>query len=136
MTELFLAARIAVLSLIGAIQPVASDRQAKEFAADEDVLQSLRRNNDVPTIVRPVDARFVGPEANISVLARSIRSYGYRVIQLVSFPPEGVALDTQRDQQADGNTIRRMTEEALQIEAKYGVRYDGWGCVAQTGAAK
>ena len=101
-----------------------------EMAADAAVLDSLKLNGDVPTIRRPVDVRFVGRPENISKLQEEIATSGWRVVTTAPTDGGEIALDIQTDQTTDHAAIRGLTETALRIEAKYGVRYDGWGTVA------
>ena len=105
-------------------------RLEAELTADADVLRSLRDNGDVPSILRPVDARFVGRAASVATLETQIGSMGWRIVQRVPLSDGREALDVQRDQTTDAAAIRRLTEAALEIEGRYGVRYDGWGTVA------
>lgn len=100
-----------------------------EMAADADVIRSLNENGDVPTITRAVDIRYVGEAAAVAKLEADAGTLGLRVVQKTSDAQE-TALDVQRDQTTDPVAIRRLTEAALQIEAQYGVRYDGWGTLA------
>lgn len=100
-----------------------------EVAADADVIRSLKENGDVPTITRPIDIRFVGEAAAVAKLEADAGPLGLRVVQK-TFDAQETALDVQKDQTTDPVAIRRLTEAALQIEAQYGVRYDGWGTVA------
>lgn len=100
------------------------------MAADEDVLKSLERNGDVPTIKRPVDVRFIGQAGNIAKLQNDVATLGWRVVQRVPVDGGEMALDVQTDQTTDRVAIRNLTEAALRVEARYGVRYDGWGTVA------
>jgi hypothetical protein len=110
--------------------PIDLVRIEAEVAADEDVLKSLERNGDVPTIRRPVDVRFVGQAGNITKLQNDIATLGWRVVQRVPVDGGEMALDVQTDQTTDRVAIRNLTEAALRVEARYGVRYDGWGTVA------
>ena len=109
---------------------IARSRVEVELAADADVLRSLKRNGDKPSIIRPVDVRFVGSAGNIATLQKAIGSMGWRIIQRVPIGAVEEALDVQRGQTSDRDSIRRLTETALGIEAQFGVRYDGWGTVA------
>lgn len=109
---------------------IARSRVEVELAADADVLRSLKRNGDKPSIIRPVDVRFVGSAGNIATLQKAIGSMGWRIIQRVPIGAGEEALDVQRGQTSDRDSIRRLTETALGIEAQFGVRYDGWGTVA------
>ncbi|MDB5707903.1 MAG: hypothetical protein JWN66_5019 [Sphingomonas bacterium] len=107
-------------------------RLAAELAADADVVRSLRQNGDVPTIVRPVDVRFVGIADRVAKLVDAAPNLGWRVIQTVAQQDGTVALDLQRDQSTEGPALRALTEEALRTEAMFGVRYDGWGTAAES----
>lgn len=100
-----------------------------ETTADADVIRSLNKNGDVPTITRPVDIRFVGGAAALAKLEADAASLGLRVVQKTTDGQE-IALDVQKDQTTDPLAIRKLTEMALRIETQYGVRYDGWGTVA------
>jgi regulator of RNase E activity RraB len=112
--------------------PIDPQRVEAELAADADVLRSLNENGDVPTVVRPVDVRFIGSARTVGALEKQIGTLGWRVVQRVPLDDGTEALDVQRDQTTDHAAIRQLTEAALQIEAQYGVRYDGWGTVATT----
>lgn len=125
-------ASLLMLQQTPAAMPAKPDPQRveKELAADADVLRSLRDNGDVPGISRPVDVRFIGAAASIAALENRIGSLGWRVVQRVPTGDDSEALDVQRDQTTEPAEIRRLTEAALAIESRYGVRYDGWGTVA------
>ncbi|MBB3475418.1 ribonuclease E inhibitor RraB [Sphingomonas sp. BK345] len=105
-------------------------RVEKGLAADSEVLRSLRENGGEPNVLRPVDVRFVGTAARVAKLKKQISSLGWRVVQRVPVDADSEALDVQRDQTTDSAAIRRLTEAAREIEARFGVRYDGWGTVA------
>lgn len=111
-------------------QRIAPDRLASELAADADVIASLRRNGDDPAIVRAVDVRFVGPKENVEKLRAAVQRMGWRFIQTVGQEDGSVAIDLQRDQSTKVLALTALTKEALQIEAAFAVRYDGWGTVA------
>jgi hypothetical protein len=110
--------------------PIDPQRIDAELAADADVLRSLNENGDVSDITRPVDVRFVGAADSVRSLEEQIGRLGWRVVQRERLDDGTEALDVQRDQTTDPSAIRQLTEAALQIEAQYGVRYDGWGTVA------
>lgn len=101
-----------------------------ELAADADVLRSLKQNCDEPTVIRPVDIRFVGSTDDIATAEKAIGLMGWRIIQRVPMGAGEEALDVQRDQTTDPEAIRALTETALGLEAKFHVKYDGWGTVA------
>ncbi|MEZ0133243.1 MULTISPECIES: ribonuclease E inhibitor RraB [Novosphingobium] len=101
-----------------------------ELAADGDVLRSLNENGDKPFIIRPVDVRFTGSTQEIKALQKAISSLGWRIVQCVTIDTGEKALDVQRDQTTDRDAIRALTETALRLEAKFNVKYDGWGTVA------
>ena len=111
--------------------PIDPQRVEAELAADVDVLRSLNENGDIPSIVRPVDVRFVGSTDNVISLEKQIGPLGWRVVQRVPLEDGREALDVQREQTTDVTAIRQLTEAALEIEAQYDVHYDGWGTVAK-----
>ena len=106
------------------------ERFARHIASDADVLRSLADNGDDPSVERLVDVRFVGPRRAISALETKIDDFGWAVVERVQYDDGTDALDVQRKQKTDPHTIRKMTEQALQIEAQFAVIYDGWGTVA------
>ena len=118
---------------IAAMPPLSIDPQRleAELAADTDVLRSLRENGDVSSIARPIDVRFVGNAESVGSLEQQIGSLGWHVVQRVPLNDGSEALDVRRTQTTDLAAIRALTETALQIEARYGVHYDGWGTVAR-----
>lgn len=107
-----------------------SARLAAEFAADADVIRSLQGTGDTPSVVRPVDVRFVGDLNKIEALKAAISGLKWRVLQVVAVSGTEWACDVERDQSTDEAAIRSLTEDALQIEVEWDVRYDGWGTVA------
>lgn len=123
---------ILLLAEIAAVHLPSIDpaRVEAELAADADVLRSLNENGDKPAIIRPVDVRFVGSAANIARLQKAVGLIGWRIIQRAPIDGGEEALDVQRDQTTDLAAIRGMTETALGLEAKFNVRYDGWGTIA------
>lgn len=124
--------QLLLLAQAAAVSPNTVDLQRlnAELAADADVLRSLRSNGDVPSMIRPIDVRFVGPTDNVRLLEQKNGSLGWRVVQRVPLDDGSEALDVQRDQATDTIAIRRLTEAALQIEAQFSVHYDGWGTVS------
>ncbi|MHC9420150.1 ribonuclease E inhibitor RraB [Sphingomonas citri] len=94
------------------------------------MLRSLRDDGDEPNVPRPVDVRFVGSPACVAKLEEQISSMGWRVVQRVTVDADSKVLDVQRGQTTGPAAIRRLTEAALEIEARFCVRYDGWGTVA------
>ncbi len=44
-----------------------------------------------------------------------------------------MALFLAREQKADAPSIKALTLICLQIELLYGLDYEGWGCMAETG---
>lgn len=130
---LFISACVSTVQKAGRdIEWLRKSIQAAELRADADVMQSLRKNGDIPSIVRPVDVRFVGEAADIARLADAIRSVGWKVVQVVTLNDCQHALDIQRHQTTEPSAMRALTVEALNFVQTYNVRYDGWGAVAVT----
>jgi len=115
------------------VTPVDPERLAEELAADADVVRALRENGDVAEIVRPVDVHFEGDDEAISRVEDAAEELGWRVIEAVEEEDGLVTLWLQRDQTTTESALRALTEDALRIEAAYGVNYDGWGTAAETG---
>ena len=65
-----------------------------------------------------------------------MRGAGWAAIQMIEMDDGEYALDVQHQQTTEPDALQALTEIALKIETKYAVRYDGWGCVAQTGKTK
>lgn len=109
------------------------DVDPAQLAADADVLATLRRHGDVPTIPRTVDARFVGMGPQIAALARAAPRLGWKIVALQEDDrAQGFAYVTlARFQTVEPHAVRRLTEDSLRLAKKFLVRYDGWGCVAQ-----
>ena len=125
---------VAISLLIGPItmsQELDPKRLEDNLRADADVVRALRSNGDIETIVRPVDVRFVGKFIRIQRLRREITQRGWRFIQIVESTGGEYALDADRQQKTDQISLRELTEAALKIEIEFGVRFDGWGTVAQ-----
>lgn len=108
-------------------------RLAEELAADADVVHSLRENGDVPHIPRPVDVRFVGAFLNIQRLAKNLDQSDWHVLGMADLGGGVMALDIQRIQTTEPETLKALTVAALGLELRHGVRYDGWGTVATKG---
>lgn len=109
-------------------------RLAEELAADEDVIRALRENGDVAEVVRPVDAHFEGDADAISRIEDDAEQLGWRVVEVTEEDDGQATLWLQRNQTTTDSALRGLTEDALRIEAIYGVDYDGWGTVAETEA--
>lgn len=114
--------------------PFDPDRLAEELDADADVVRALRENGDVPTIVRPVDVHFVGEPDEIARLEDEIEGLGWTIVEAIEEDDGFVVLSVQRRQATTDAALRTLTEDALRIEAAYGVSYDGWGTAAENGA--
>ena len=123
---LALAALLFVQSPEAEAVPVDPVRLADTLENDSDMLRGLQEAGDVATIVRPLSVHFEGKGAAIAKLRPDASRLGWFVVS--NFVDSGdVVLNLERDQTTDAAAIRRMTEDALRIEAMYGVRYIGWG---------
>lgn len=112
---------------------VSPARLEEEWAADKDVLASLRENGDRAEIVRPVDVSFSGPEDALDKLEEDAAELGFEPIEREQDEDGGWTLFLGREQAADEASIRALTRLCLQIELAYDVEYDGWGCTAEDG---
>ena len=115
--------------------PFDAERLAEELAADADVVRALRDNGDAAEIIRPVDVHFVGEAEAIERLEDEIEDLGWTIVEIVSEDDGYVTLSVQREQATTDDALRALTEDALRIEAAYGISYDGWGTAAESGAA-
>lgn len=112
---------------------VSTARLEEEWAADKDVLASLRENGDRAEIVRPVDVSFSGSEDALDKLEGDAAELGFEPIEREQDEEGGWTLFLGREQAADEASIRALTRLCLQIELAYDVEYDGWGCTAEDG---
>lgn len=103
---------------------------AAERAADAGVMASLERNGDRPDVARRIDLRFKGDEARLRDLATVAGQLDLDVLQLVEAGGAGHVLDLSCRSDTREATIDALTRTALQIATRFGVTYDGWGCVA------
>jgi hypothetical protein len=123
--------------LLGIFMTVALDsiivnevRLKEEHAADADVLSSLERNGDCPSVVRAVGVRFVGLKPYIYGLAQAANSLGFTIIQIVEMPSGEEAIDLSLQSDTQKSSIEGLTLSALRMERHFMLRYDGWGTVA------
>ena len=113
---------------------VSPARLEEEWAADKDVLASLRENGDRSEIVRPVDVSFRGDDEALDKLEDEAAELGFEVIEREEDEDGEVCLFLMREQTTDDAAIKGLTKLCLQIEQAYDVEYDGWGCTAEDGA--
>lgn len=113
---------------------VSPARLEEEWAADKDVLASLRENGDRAEIVRPVDVSFRGDDEALDKLEEEAAELGFEVIEREEDEDGEVCLFLMREQTTDDVAIKGLTKLCLQIEQAYDVEYDGWGCTAEDGA--
>jgi regulator of RNase E activity RraB len=115
------------------IEPVDPARLAAEMEADADVLKALAANGDISTIARPVDLHFKGKQELIVALGDDADELGFEFVQFNEHEDGEWSVDFTLSSTIEPQVLAQLTERALEIEAAYGVDYDGWGCVAQTG---
>ena len=115
------------------LPPVDPARLEEEWQADQEVLANLSENDDRPEIPRSVDVSFRGPPDALDRLAEVAEELGFTVIEAEPSEDGEPWLFLERTQQTDAESIKSLTTTCLQIEAMFGLEYDGWGCVAQTG---
>ena len=112
---------------------VSPERLAEEWAADKDVLASLRENGDIAEIVRPVDVSFRGDDKALDRLEQNAAELGFTVIEREEDEDGEMSLFLGCEQAADEASIKALTLRCLQIELLYDVEYDGWGCTSEDG---
>ena len=111
------------------------DRFAQEWAADQDVLASLRSQGDRTSQIRAVDVSVRGHRGDLASVETHAVECGFEPIELVEFDTGEWRLTVSRQQTAEPQAIKHLTITALQIEAAFGVVYDGWGCITQNSKA-
>ena len=115
---------------------VSPERLAEEWAADKNVLASLRENGDVPEILRAVDVSFRGSDDALDRLEESAGELGFEVIEREADEDGEMSLFLGCEQATDDASIKALTVRCLQIELLYDVEYDGWGCTAEDGSGE
>ena len=115
---------------------VSPERLAEEWAADKDVLASLRENGDIAEIVRPVDVSFRGDDKALDRLEQNAAELGFTVIEREEDEDGEMSLFLGCEQAADEASIKALTLRCLQIELLYDVEYDGWGCTSEDGTGE
>jgi len=113
------------------------DRLEQEWEADREVLAELVANGDKPALPRAIDVSFRGPPEALDELADAAEELGFEVLESEAADDGGDPyLFLEIEQAADEASIRALTIRCIEIEARFGVEYDGWGCQAQTGKRK
>ncbi|MDB5682536.1 MAG: hypothetical protein JWM75_234 [Sphingomonas bacterium] len=116
------------------ILPAADPKRLEsEWEADQDVLANLLDNGDRPELPRSVDVSFRGTPDVLAKLTEAAADYGFEFIEIEEAEEGDPWLFLEREQPADAESIKSLTALCLQLEAAFGVEYDGWGCVAQSG---
>lgn len=106
------------------------DYISEHRAADADVLASLHRNGNCPSVVRTIDLRFVGVEPGVNALTSHASDFGFVFMQTVDMQDGEIAADFTIEADTSPTTIDNLTIKALKIERYYTLRYDGWGTIA------
>ncbi len=114
-------------------------RFEEEWEQDRELLAELAANGDIASVERTVDVSFIGTEKALEAVADAAEDLGFEFAQLVpddDADEEGQwRLDLDVVQTIEPELVRALTRKCLEIEATYsGVEYDGWGCMATTGA--
>jgi len=114
-------------------------RFEQEWEQDRELLGQLAANGDIASLERTIDVSFIGAEQALEPLAEAAEDLGFEFAQLA--PDEDAdeedvwRLDLDIVQTVEADAIKALTRKCLEIEAIYsGVEYDGWGCMATTGA--
>ena len=108
-------------------------RLEEEWQADQEVLASLAENGDRAEIVRPVDVSFRGNDEALERVTEYASDLGFEFIEIEESDDGEPYLFLVRDQNVEADSIKALTKICLQIEAEFGVEYDGWGCGAEDG---
>ena len=103
---------------------------AAEFAADDDVLASLKSNGDVSSVVRSIDVSFRGDVDGLEALAKHLEADGFSIIDRTRTENDTPWMFLAREQTTKREAIHALTQYCLEVAAEYSVIYDGWGCLA------
>ncbi|WP_327194499.1 ribonuclease E inhibitor RraB [Novosphingobium beihaiensis] len=113
--------------------PIKPERWDEVWAADLDVIRSLREHGDLAHIPRDVDVSFKGTIEALRRLEVASSNWGFRVLELIEGDEDGQPwLFLVRSQTTDEEAIQDLTMTYLQLEDSFGVECDGWGCTGQT----
>ena len=113
--------------------PIEQKRWDEVWAADLDVIRSLREHGDLSHIVREVDVSFRGSIEALKRLEAASSNWGFSVQEFIEADEDGQPwLFLVRSQTTDEEAMRDLTMTYLQLEDSFGVECDGWGCVGQT----
>ncbi|MGN7999962.1 ribonuclease E inhibitor RraB [Sphingomonas sp. 22176] len=115
------------------LPPFDPARFEEEWAADRDVFENLAANGDNAAVARPIDVSFKGSADALAALEDAAEELGFTVLGDETSKGGARWLFLERSQPTDETSIRALTELCLRIEAHFGLEYDGWGCVAETG---
>jgi regulator of RNase E activity RraB len=113
--------------------PTDPDRLAAELEADVEVLDHLAANGDRADIVRAIDVSFRGPQDALDALVEQAADHGFVFLEFEEDEDGYPCAYFEIQSPVDRETITALTTQCLQIEAQFGVEYDGWGCTAETG---
>jgi regulator of RNase E activity RraB len=117
----------------GTVDP---QRLEEEWQADQEVLANLVENGDRPELERAVDVSFRGTPEALERLSDAAEELGFDFLDMEENEDGEPCLFLVREQRADPESIKALTVTCLQIEADYGVEYDGWGCAVQDGTTE
>ena len=85
---------------------------------------------DIP---RQIDVSFRGDIEALEELELAAAEFGFQLLEWAIEEENGPWLYLERTQTTEPDAIKTLTITCLQIEHRFGVEYDGWGCVAQDG---
>jgi len=107
-----------------AIDPARLESQLRR---DADILQVLTQRGDLSTIPRPIDLLFLARPETAEAVKREIEKAGWFILRTAITEAGLFAVEVQVEQTAHLNAITALTRAALEIEARTGADYDGWG---------
>lgn len=115
------------------MKPIEPERWDEVWAADLDVIRSLREHGDLPHVVRDVDVSFRGSIDALRRLEAASSNWGFSVEEFIEADEDGQPwLFLVRSQTTDEEAMRDLTMTYLQLEDSFSVECNGWGCVGQT----
>jgi len=98
--------------------------------ADLEVLETLRRSGDNPSIQRDIDVTFKGSARRIARLKENLVSSRWLVHTKTAVEGRVTVLAGKRRQATTLQAITEMSGKAEALARDHGVVYDGWGSYA------
>lgn len=111
---------------------VEPQRLERERIADSEVLDSLQRNGDCPSVVRSVDLLFYGSKSAVEEFAELSVDLGFVKKRIIEGEDGAWAIELVIQSDTTPEAIDNLTIMALKLGKRFDLDYDGWGTVAMS----